>query len=72
MTIDGCNAVEWRIMPASDWRLRISRLKVNPSFFWYRLWHIEEKNRILGIRTESKYPLDFQLMDQIYTDYECI
>jgi hypothetical protein len=72
LTIDGCNAVEWSIMPASDWRRRISRFKVNSSFFRYRLWHVAEKNRILGIRTESKYPLDPQLLDQIYTDYESI
>jgi len=50
----------------------MSRLKLNPSFFWYRLWHVEEKNRILGIRSESKYRLDSQLLDQIYTDYESI
>ena len=72
LTINGCNAVEWRIMPESDWRRRISRLKVTPSFYWYRLWHIKEKNRILGIRSESKYPLDSQLLDQISTGYESL
>jgi hypothetical protein len=72
LTIDGYDAVAWCIMPESEWQRRMSRLKVNPSFFWYRLWHEEEKNRILGIRSESKYPLDFQLLDQIYSDYESI
>lgn len=72
LTIDGNDAVDWRRMPESDWQRRISRWKVNPSFFWYRLWHLTEKNRILGIRSESKYPLDFQLLDQIYSNYESI
>ena len=72
LTLDGCDAVAWRIKPESDWQRRMSRLKVNPSFFWYRLWHEEKKNRILGIRSESKYPLDSQLLDQIYTDYESV
>jgi hypothetical protein len=72
LTIDGNDAVDWRRMPESDWQRRISRWKVNPSFFWYRLWHLSEKNRILGIRSESKYPLDFQLLDQIYSNYESI
>ena len=72
LTIDGYDAVAWCIKPESDWQRKMSRLKVNPSFFWYRLWHEEEKNRILGIRSESKYPLDFQLLDQIYSDYESI
>ena len=72
MTIDGCKAVEWSIVPQSDWQRRISRLKVNSSYFWYRLWHVAEKNRILGIRAESKYPLDPSLLDQIYADYETV
>ncbi len=72
LTIDGYDAVEWRIMPVSDWQRRMSRFKVSPSFFWYRLWHVAKKNRILGIRSESKYHLDSQLLEQIYTDYENI
>jgi len=50
----------------------MTRLKVSPSFFWYRLWHEEKKNRILGIRFESKYPIDFHLLDQIDSNYESI
>ena len=72
LTIDGYDAVEWRKLPVSDWQRRLSRLKISPSYFWYRLWHVAEKNRILGIRSESKYPLDSQLLDQIYTDYESL
>ena len=72
LTVDGRKAVEWRTMPESDWQRRISRLKINSSYFWYRLWHVEEKNRILGIRAESKYPLDSPLLDQIYAHYETI
>ena len=72
LTINGYDAVEWQIMPVSDWQRRMSRLKVTPSFYWYRLWHEAEKNRILGIRSESKYPLDSQLLDQIGIEYESI
>jgi len=67
---DSYDALAWCISPASDWQQRLSRLKLNPSFFWYRIWHVTEKNRILGIRSESKYPLDSQLLDQISTVYE--
>ena len=66
------DAVEWRKLPVSDWQRIVSRLKISPSYFWYRLWHVAEKNRILGIRSESKYPFEFQLLDQIYQDYESI
>jgi hypothetical protein len=69
---DSYDTLAWCISPASDWQQRLSRLKLNPSFFWYRIWHVTEKNRILGIRSESKYPLDSQLLDQIYSNYESI
>ena len=72
LTIDGHDAVDWRITPAGKWQRKMSRLRINPSFFWYRLWHEKEKNRILGIRSESKYPFDPRLLDQIYTDYESV
>jgi hypothetical protein len=70
LTMDGRAAVEWRISPVNDWQRKMSRLKVRPSYFWYRLWHVAEKNRILGLRAESKYPLDFQLLDRIYLSFE--
>ena len=72
LVLDEHEAVEWRLRPVSGWQRRMSRLKVNPSFFWYRLWHEEDKNRILGIRCESKHPFDSQLLDQICTDYESV
>ena len=72
LSIDGYDAVEWRKSPVSDWQRKMSRWRVNSSYFWYRLWHVAKKNRILGIRSESKYPLDSQLLDQIYKDYESV
>ena len=69
---DSCDALAWCLSPESAWQRRLSRLKLNSSFFWYRIWHIKKKNRILGIRSESKYPLDSKLLDRISTVYECI
>ncbi|UCD80100.1 MAG: hypothetical protein JSW26_01305 [Desulfobacterales bacterium] len=71
-TIDGCAAIEGCFSPAGDWRRAISRLKAKPSFFWFRLWHLEDKNRILGVRAESKRALDFHLLGQICSDYESL
>jgi hypothetical protein len=50
----------------------ICRLKVKPSYFWFRLWHLEDKNRILGVRAESKHPLDFQLLKRICSGYDSL
>jgi hypothetical protein len=58
--------------PAGSWRRAICRLKIKPSFFWYRLWHLEAKNRILSVRAESKTPLDVQLLNRICADYESL
>ena len=72
LIIDGCTAVEGNVSPPNDWRRVIRRLKATPSFFWYRLWHLQDKNRILGVRAESRHALDFQLLNQICIDYESL
>ena len=71
-TFDGSEAAEWRISPGSGWWRKMSALRVKSSFFWFRLWHLEEQNRILGVRGESKRPLDFELLNQICAGYESI
>jgi len=72
LTVDGHAAVEGSVAPSGDWRRALSRLKVTPSFFWYRLWHFKDKNRIHGVRAESKRALDLQLLHQICKDYESL
>ena len=71
-TEDECNAVEWRISPGGKWLQMLCRLKPKPSYFWFRLWHLEDKNRILSVRAESKRPLDFQLLSRITAGYESL
>ncbi len=72
LTLDDSKAVEWSISPAGKWRRMIGRLKVKPSYFWFRLWHLEDKNRILSVRAESKHPLDFRLLNRICAGYESL
>jgi hypothetical protein len=72
LTIDGYDAVEGSAAPAGEWRKAVSRLKVKPSFFWFRLWHLKDKNRLLAVRAESKRALDCQLLQQICKDYESL
>ena len=69
---DECKAVEWSISPGGKWHQIMCRLKPKPSYFWYRLWHLEDKNRILSVRAESRRPLDFQLLRRISKDYESL
>ena len=69
---DDCRTVEWSISPGGNWGKMISRYKPKPSYFWFRLWHLIDKNRILSVRAESKHPLDFQLLNRISAGYESI
>ena len=72
MTTDGYTAVEGRASPPDGWRRALSRLKLKSSFFWYRLWHLKEKNRLLGVRAESRRSLDFELLNHICANYESL
>lgn len=72
VTTDKYSAVEGSISPPDGWRRGVSRLKLKPSFFWYRLWHLEDKNRLLGVRAESRRSLDFELLNQLCADYESL
>ena len=69
---DNSQSIEWHISPAGSWPRAIRRLKVKPSYFWFRLWHEEDKNRILGVRAESKLQLDFEKLDRICAKYESL
>jgi hypothetical protein len=70
--INACEAVEWSISPGSGWRRKISRFKLTPSFFWFRMWRLEKQNRILGVRAEGKGPVDIHLLNQICERYESL
>ena len=70
--MDGCDTVEWSASPASDWGRRLSRFKGNASYHWLGLWHLEAKNRILGVHAKGKTPLDTEVLDGICTHYETI
>ncbi len=72
VTAGDSKAVEWSTSPIGRWRRLICRFTVKPSYFWFRLWHLEEQNRILGVRAESKHPLDFHQLKQISAGYDSL
>ena len=71
-SIDGCDMAEWSSAPKTDWQRWLGRFKRKSSYYWLGLWHLEEKNRILGVRAEGKKPLDTELLDRICSHYESI
>jgi hypothetical protein len=70
--MNGCDTVEWSVTPASDWGRWMSRFLGKASYYWLGIWHLEDKNRILGVRAEGKKPLDTELLDRICSRYETI
>ncbi len=71
-TIDGHDMVEWSTSPVADWQRQLSRFKGKASYCWMGLWHLEAKNRILGVKAEGKKPLDTAVLDHICTHYEIV
>jgi hypothetical protein len=70
--MDGCDTVEWSAAPASNWGRWLSRFKGKASYHWLGLWHLESKNRIMGVLAKGKGPLDTELLDSICAHYESI
>ena len=71
-SMNGCATAEWSLAPKTDWQRWLGRFKHKASYYWLGLWHLEEKNRILGVRAEGKKPLDTELLDKICSHYESI
>ena len=71
-TIDGHDMVEWSTSPVADWQRQLSRFKHKASYCWLGLWHLQAKNRILGVKAEGKKPLDTAVLDHICTHYEIV
>jgi hypothetical protein len=67
--IDGGQAVELSLSPRYIW---LSRFKAKPSFHWLGLWHLESKNRILGVKMQGKRAFDTFMLDRICAGYESL
>ncbi|MEE8431330.1 MAG: hypothetical protein V3S16_08780 [Candidatus Desulfatibia sp.] len=66
-------AVEWEVSPSiSGWLRLFNRMQGKHPFKRLRVWHLEEKNRILGVKAEGKEPLDAPFFDRICDTYEIL
>jgi hypothetical protein len=71
-TIDGHDMVEWSTAPLADWQRRLSRFNRKASYGWLGIWHLQAKNRILGVKAEGKKPLDTAVLEHVCSHYEII
>jgi hypothetical protein len=71
-TTDGHDMVEWSTAPVADWQRQLSRFKRKASYGWLGIWHLQAKNRILGVKAEGKKPLDASVLEHVCSHYEII
>ncbi len=68
----GYETVEWKSAPKGGWLGYTGRLKGANNFQWIRLWVLQEKNRIVGIKVDDKRPLDQSMIKDICSTYEIL
>ena len=60
------------IAPATIWSWLKARLQRQPPYIKIRLWHEEDKNRILCVRVVGKQPVEQEAFDRMCSNYESI
>ncbi|MDP2644373.1 MAG: hypothetical protein Q8P24_05500 [Desulfobacterales bacterium] len=59
--------------PAGSYWTRLGcRMRAKSSFYWARVWHLAGKNRILGVRAESRTLLNVPDLEKICSGYESL
>ena len=67
------DALEWEATPRSfPWSRWRRRLKGKADLQWFRIWHENEKNRILGVGFQGKRPADPVFLEKIVAGYETL
>ncbi|MFC1516402.1 hypothetical protein ACFL7E_06545 [Thermodesulfobacteriota bacterium] len=65
--------VDWEVSPSiSMWGRLLGGIRREHPFKQFRLWHLEKKNRILGVEAACKKPCDFQMLETICAAYESL
>jgi len=65
--------VEWTFPRAAGrWSQVVSRIKIRPFPQQFRMWHLDEKNRILAVRVEGRRPLPPPVFDRICKGFSCV
>lgn len=73
LTWTGNAAVQWeKSVPENLWVRYRERLAGHPHFQWFRLWHLLEKNRILGVGAKGDKTLQTEVLDRICGGYESL
>lgn len=71
--IDDYDTIDTNICPRSDGWTRIRRLvKPNHVYCMARLWHLEDKNRLHGVKMDGKQPTDLLMFEQVCRNFNSL
>ncbi|MBW2066511.1 MAG: hypothetical protein JRJ03_16500 [Deltaproteobacteria bacterium] len=67
------DGLEWKPEPASTFFGRVRCItNLKPSLRRFRLWHVEEKNRILGVGYQGRGNIEPAVFERVCKGYVCI
>jgi len=70
---ENLKTVQWSFPRAGGrWSRMLNRIKVIPIPQQLRMWHLEEKNRILSVRVEGRRPLPPPVFSMICKGFGCV
>ncbi|MEW6673655.1 MAG: hypothetical protein AB1427_18320 [Thermodesulfobacteriota bacterium] len=71
--VENLKTMEWRFpQTAGRWSHLLNRIRIQPFLQQLRMWHLEEKNRILAVRVEGRRPLPPTVFDKICKGFGCV
>lgn len=71
--VNGCSIVDYNISPLSyGWARIYNIIRSNSLYCSSRIWHIEDKNRLLGVKMDGRRPIEPALFEQICVDYDSL
>ena len=70
---ENLKTVQWSFPRAAGrWAQVLNRIKILPFPQQFRMWHLEEKNRILAVRVEGRRPLPPPVFIMICKGFGCV
>jgi hypothetical protein len=73
LTMTGNPAVQWeKSVSGGLWARWRERMMGKPRIEWFRLWHLMQKNRVLGVGAKGDKTFQPDLLDRICTRYETL
>jgi hypothetical protein len=72
ITVNACKGIESQSMVTGGLTRWLSGSIVKPRFRVWRIWHLRQKNRILGVKLAGKGSINSQTLDTLCSAYDSL